>query len=240
MVQDGRALDKGIALLKSLVAPHDGLDKNDDHAWGKCRRCLAREELDHKGSDDALKAVLAQVQTRPNSVSEGPEAALRVGMQGKVQAIQDLLVLTDGSTAGDCSRIAAMLLLAEDLSALLVSGGARQDDERKGQLTRVEQKHEDDDDSARMDTMGEGTDSRTASENEVTHATYEALSEALVQLTTTYALAARSARKTDAGTGSWWEMSGYVDVLKDALQRAANHRHRVVGVDRQIAQEARR
>lgn len=56
-----RQLDKGIALLKSLIAPHDGLDKNDDHAWRKCRKCLAREELDHKGSDEALQAVLASL-----------------------------------------------------------------------------------------------------------------------------------------------------------------------------------
>lgn len=58
--QNAKLLDKGLALLKSLAAPHE--PGHPDHAWRKCRKCLAREDLDHKGADAALKAVIASAE----------------------------------------------------------------------------------------------------------------------------------------------------------------------------------
>ena len=46
-----------VALLKSLLVPHDD-ETYQDHKWTRCRKCLAREALDHRGTDAALQAVL--------------------------------------------------------------------------------------------------------------------------------------------------------------------------------------
>lgn len=45
------------------------------------------------------------------------------------------------------------------------------------------------------------------------------------------------ARKTDAGTGSRWEVGGYADIVSQAIQRAERHRRRAEGIDKQIARE---
>lgn len=49
--------DKGVALLKSLAAECDGLD-GDEHAWRRCRHCLAVEALEQKGQREELRAVV--------------------------------------------------------------------------------------------------------------------------------------------------------------------------------------
>lgn len=43
--------------------------------------------------------------------------------------------------------------------------------------------------------------------------------------------------KAHAGTGSRWELTGYADILSDAIKRVEAHHKRVEGVDRQIARE---
>jgi hypothetical protein len=72
--------------------------------------------------------------------------------------------------------------------------------------------------------------------------TFEELRGELVRLRDVFALVsqepARAAGRR-AGTGGWWELSGYADVLSDALKRIHAHRKRVEGIDRQIAREAR-
>ena len=56
-------LPKAIKLLEALAEPHEK-DCNDDHHWSRCRKCLAQEELDHKGADNLLLALLAKVNQR--------------------------------------------------------------------------------------------------------------------------------------------------------------------------------
>jgi hypothetical protein len=41
-----------------------------------------------------------------------------------------------------------------------------------------------------------------------------------------------------AGTGGWWELCGYADILTDAIKRMREHRRRTIGIDNQIAREA--
>src|SRR5690349_4992792 len=51
--------EKGIALLKSMIAPHDDGPEGLEHAWRHCRRCLARHEFEgNKKADDYLRAVV--------------------------------------------------------------------------------------------------------------------------------------------------------------------------------------
>jgi hypothetical protein len=45
------------------------------------------------------------------------------------------------------------------------------------------------------------------------------------------------ATKDHSGSGGWWELSGYAEILDDAMKRIRSHRVRVEGVDRQIARE---
>lgn len=65
--------------------------------------------------------------------------------------------------------------------------------------------------------------------------THEALNAELVKLRDCFALSAQESRKTDSGTGSWWELGGYADALSDVIDRIGVHRRRVVGIDKQIA-----
>ena len=58
--QPTELLPKAIKLLEALAEPHEQ-DCNDDHRWSRCRKCLAQEELNHKGVDDLLLALLAKV-----------------------------------------------------------------------------------------------------------------------------------------------------------------------------------
>lgn len=46
---------------------------------------------------------------------------------------------------------------------------------------------------------------------------------------------AANATKDHSGSGGWWELSGYAEILDDAMKRIRLHRARVEGVDRQIA-----
>jgi hypothetical protein len=55
--------EKGLAILKSIAADCDGLDGNDEHAWRKCRRCLAVNMLDEHPTRRALKALITHIET---------------------------------------------------------------------------------------------------------------------------------------------------------------------------------
>ena len=56
-------LERGHALLKSLVAPHT-TDIDDEHAWRRCRACLASEALGHfrLGTSTGLSAAQRELQ----------------------------------------------------------------------------------------------------------------------------------------------------------------------------------
>ncbi len=56
--RDVRALNRAIALLRSVVAPHEDDKKTGDHNWRQCRRCLAMEMMDHARSIDDLTKLL--------------------------------------------------------------------------------------------------------------------------------------------------------------------------------------
>jgi hypothetical protein len=74
-------------------------------------------------------------------------------------------------------------------------------------------------------------------EERVVATTYDALMAELVRLRDAFALEAQDPRRASrhhSGTGSWWELSGYADVLNDAIERAAKGRRRVVRQDRQL------
>lgn len=48
---------KALKLLEALSEECD-VRTDGDHAWRKCRACLAREELDHKGVREMLRDLL--------------------------------------------------------------------------------------------------------------------------------------------------------------------------------------
>lgn len=60
--------EKGLAILKSVATRHEGRD--GDHAWRRCRRCLALQELDGREGRTYLRAFLAQVDTVPDLMVE--------------------------------------------------------------------------------------------------------------------------------------------------------------------------
>lgn len=53
--------DKSIALLKSIAAD---CEAGDEHAWRKCRHCLAVAELDERGVREMLREFLATLSQR--------------------------------------------------------------------------------------------------------------------------------------------------------------------------------
>ena len=53
---------KALKLLEALAEPH--ATGNADHAWRKCRRCLALAELDSEGARQLFAHFLATLKTR--------------------------------------------------------------------------------------------------------------------------------------------------------------------------------
>ena len=53
-------LAKAVKLLEALTSPHEQ-PAGDDHAWRRCRRCLAQEEVDEPEAQELLKVVLAVI-----------------------------------------------------------------------------------------------------------------------------------------------------------------------------------
>jgi len=67
--------------------------------------------------------------------------------------------------------------------------------------------------------------------------TFEALNAELVKLRDCFALTAQEPERgagRRAGTGGWWELSGYVDALTDAIDRINHHHRRTLKIDAQI------
>jgi hypothetical protein len=64
-----KLLDKGVALLKSLAAECEGLD-GDEHAWRRCRHCLAVEALEQRGRREELRAVIELIGRLPAKARE--------------------------------------------------------------------------------------------------------------------------------------------------------------------------
>lgn len=86
--------------------------------------------------------------------------------------------------------------------------------------------------------LREGADSVDRESSRTAATAGESFIRAIQQIRDTYAVTAKAARHTDAGTDSYWELSGYVHLLDAALKNARIHRKRAEGIDRQI--EARR
>lgn len=61
---------KALKLLEALCEDHDNDIKTDgDHNWRRCRACLAREELDHKGAIGLLRLLLSELRSvKPQSL----------------------------------------------------------------------------------------------------------------------------------------------------------------------------
>lgn len=54
------ARSKALKLIEALSEECEVMT-DGDHAWRRCRACLAREELDHKGVRAMLRALLADI-----------------------------------------------------------------------------------------------------------------------------------------------------------------------------------
>lgn len=49
---------KALKLLEALAEDCENVKRSGDHAWRRCRACLAREELDHVGIKEMLRDFL--------------------------------------------------------------------------------------------------------------------------------------------------------------------------------------
>lgn len=78
----------------------------------------------------------------------------------------------------------------------------------------------------------------SSEDNPTASADGESFGRVLQPIRDAYFKASQQARKTDAGTGSAWELSGYVHLLDDAIKNARIHHKRALGIDRQIARAA--
>jgi hypothetical protein len=56
--RDVRALNRGIALLRSMVAEHEDDRRTGEHEWRQCRRCLALGMLEQSRPIADLAKVL--------------------------------------------------------------------------------------------------------------------------------------------------------------------------------------
>jgi hypothetical protein len=92
-------------------------------------------------------------------------------------------------------------------------------------------------DLARMDSQCSPSASRTAPANEVVPSVSELIAT-LTQMRNAYqdaaALVSCSSGNYKAGSGGWWELHGYADILDEAIPRIRRHRARTEGIDRQI------
>jgi hypothetical protein len=57
MTEADQRIRKARKLLEALA--EDCESHGGEHAWRKCRACLAREELDHRGVKELLREFLA-------------------------------------------------------------------------------------------------------------------------------------------------------------------------------------
>jgi hypothetical protein len=115
--------EKGLALLRSLAADHENDRHSGDHAWRRCRVCLARESLDHKGVSEQLRALLAEYD-RADATRETLRQLVEQWRK-EAQKYRDRQHFRDdpyddtGHECGVKSRLIDML--ADELSALLAS-----------------------------------------------------------------------------------------------------------------------
>jgi hypothetical protein len=56
---------KALKLLEALCEDHENVKTDGDHNWHRCRACLAREELDHKGAVGLLRLLLNELRATP-------------------------------------------------------------------------------------------------------------------------------------------------------------------------------
>lgn len=62
MSNHARDYDKTVALLKSVAASCESTGRNPDHAWRRCRHCLAIAELEHADVRARLTAFIEAVE----------------------------------------------------------------------------------------------------------------------------------------------------------------------------------